>query len=211
MQVFFWEFSEILKNNFFAEHLRRTACGHLHSLNNLTVFLQSSELIETRLFRFANMFYHGHQAWWISWALHLEKFRSSLFCKKGVLRNFEKFTEQHMCQSLFFNKVAGLTSATLLKKRLWHSCFPVNFCESSKNNFSYRTPPVAASETLQNKRPIETAVRIRSSKKVFLKISQISQVFSRENCELLTFLQNNSGDCFLTQLLLHRKTRISLR
>ena len=32
-----------------------------------------------------------------------------------------------MCQSLFFNKVAGLRPATLLKKRLWHRCFPVNF------------------------------------------------------------------------------------
>ena len=29
--------------------------------------------------------------------------------KKGVLRNFAKFTEKHLCQSLLFNKVAGLT------------------------------------------------------------------------------------------------------
>ena len=28
--------------------------------------------------------------------------------KKGVLRNFVKFTGKHLCQSLFFNKVAGL-------------------------------------------------------------------------------------------------------
>ena len=28
-----------------------------------------------------------------------------------------------------FNKVAGLRSATLLKKRLWHRCFPVNFAK----------------------------------------------------------------------------------
>ena len=35
--------------------------------------------------------------------------------------------------------------ATLLKKRLWHRCFPVNFCEISKNTVFYRTPPVAAS------------------------------------------------------------------
>ena len=28
-------------------------------------------------------------------------------CKKGVLRNFAKFTGKHLCQSLFFNKVAG--------------------------------------------------------------------------------------------------------
>ena len=40
--------------------------------------------------------------------------------KKYVLRNFAKFKEKHLCQSLFFNKVAGLT---LLKKRLWHRCF----------------------------------------------------------------------------------------
>ena len=37
--------------------------------------------------------------------------RSSLpevFCTKGVLRNFAKFTGKHLCQSLIFNKVAGL-------------------------------------------------------------------------------------------------------
>ena len=31
-----------------------------------------------------------------------------LFYNEGVLRNFAKFTGKHMCQSLFFNKVAGL-------------------------------------------------------------------------------------------------------
>ena len=38
-------------------------------------------------------------------------FRSSrpeVSCKKGVLRNFTKFTGKHLCQSLFFNKVTGL-------------------------------------------------------------------------------------------------------
>ena len=53
--------------------------------------------------------------------------RPKVFCKKGVLRNFTKFTGKHLCQSLFFKKVAGLRPATLLKKRLWHSWFPVNF------------------------------------------------------------------------------------
>ena len=28
--------------------------------------------------------------------------------RKGVLRNFVKFTEKHLCRILFFNKVAGL-------------------------------------------------------------------------------------------------------
>ena len=30
------------------------------------------------------------------------------FCEKGVLKSFAKFTEKHLCQSLFFNKVADL-------------------------------------------------------------------------------------------------------
>ena len=30
-----------------------------------------------------------------------------MFCKQGVFRNFAKFTGKHLCQSLFFNKVAG--------------------------------------------------------------------------------------------------------
>ena len=65
-------------------------------------------------------------------------FRSSrpdVFCEKGVLRNFTKFTAKHLCQSLFFNKVGGLRPATLLKKRLWHRCFPVNFVKFLRTPF----------------------------------------------------------------------------
>ena len=36
--------------------------------------------------------------------------------KTGVLKNFAKFTGKHLRQSLFFNKVVGLSLATLLKK-----------------------------------------------------------------------------------------------
>ena len=35
-----------------------------------------------------------------------------MFCKKGVLRNFTKLTGKHLCQSFFFDKVAGLRRAT---------------------------------------------------------------------------------------------------
>ena len=59
-------------------------------------------------------------------------FRSSrpeVFCRKGALKNFPKFTGKHLCQSLFYNKVAGLGSSTLFKKRPWHRCFPLNFAE----------------------------------------------------------------------------------
>ena len=53
--------------------------------------------------------------------------------KKGVLKNFAKFTEKHLCQSLFFN---NLRPATLLKKGLWHRCFPVNFVKILRKPFS---------------------------------------------------------------------------
>ena len=33
--------------------------------------------------------------------------RPEMFCKKGVLRNYTKFTGTHLCQSLFFNEVEG--------------------------------------------------------------------------------------------------------
>ena len=31
-----------------------------------------------------------------------------IFCKKGVLKNLAKVTGKHLCQSLFFNKVASI-------------------------------------------------------------------------------------------------------
>ena len=46
-----------------------------------------------------------------------------------VLRNFVKFMGKHMFMTLFFNKVADLWPGTLLKMRLWHRCFSVNFAK----------------------------------------------------------------------------------
>ena len=42
------------------------------------------------------------------------QYRSScpeVFCRNGVLKIFAKFTEIHLCQSLFFSKVAGFRPA----------------------------------------------------------------------------------------------------
>ena len=74
--------------------------------------------------------------------IHSCIFRSShqrCSVKQYVLRNFAKLTGKHLCQSLFFNKVAGLRPATLLKKRLLHRCFPVNFAKFLKIPFSQKT------------------------------------------------------------------------
>ena len=61
--------------------------------------------------------------------------RPEVLCKKDVLRNFTKFTGKHLRQSLVYNKVADLRSVTLLKKRLWHRCFPVNFVKFLRTPF----------------------------------------------------------------------------
>ena len=58
-----------------------------------------------------------------------------VFLKKSVLKNFTKFAGKRLCQSLFFNKVAGLRPATLLKKRLWPRFFPVNFVKYLRTLF----------------------------------------------------------------------------
>ena len=64
-----------------------------------------------------------------------------MFCKKGVLRNIAKFTGKHLCQSLFFNKIAG----NFIKKEALAQEFSCEFCEISKNANFYRTASVAAS------------------------------------------------------------------
>ena len=64
--------------------------------------------------------------------------RSSLqevFCKKGALKNFAKFTGKHLCQGLLFDRVASLMHATLLKKETLEQVFSCRFCEFFKNIF----------------------------------------------------------------------------
>ena len=58
-----------------------------------------------------------------------------MFCKNGVLKNFAKFTEKHLCYSLFINKIAGLRPETLLKRETLAEVFACEFCEIFKNNF----------------------------------------------------------------------------
>ena len=67
--------------------------------------------------------------WWLSWYynFYFALFRNTMSgnaksnhrrfsVRRSVLINFAKFTGKHLCQSLFFNKVAG-HPATLLKTR----------------------------------------------------------------------------------------------
>ena len=66
---------------------------------------------------------------------------SEVFCEKGVLKNFAKFTGKPLCHSLFLIKlhVWGLRSASLLKKRNLHRRFPLNFAEFWRTPFLQNT------------------------------------------------------------------------
>ena len=70
--------------------------------------------------------------------MSLRSSRPEVFRKKGALRNFTKFTGKHLCQRLFFNKVAGQTCNFIKKESLAQ----VFYCEFLK---FLRTPPVVAS------------------------------------------------------------------
>ena len=52
------------------------------------------------------------------WLCNFKSSRPEVFWRKGVLRNFAKFTGKHLCQSFFFNKVAGL-GHTFPTELLW--------------------------------------------------------------------------------------------
>ena len=70
---------------------------------------------------------------------NLQKQPLEMFCRKGVLKNFAKSTGKYLYLRLFSNKIASLRSATLLKKRLWHWCFPVNFAKFLRISFVQNT------------------------------------------------------------------------
>ena len=96
-------------------------------LNKRYLFQDKIYYLNKIYFRFAKIKFSKH-------TLYKQKQPPEVFYKKSVLRAFTKFTGKHLCQSLSFNKVAGLSSATFLKKRL-AQVFSCEFYEIFKNNF----------------------------------------------------------------------------
>ena len=64
--------------------------------------------------------------------------------KKRVLRNYIKFTGKHLCRVPTLIELQTSSLQFCKKETLTH-VFPCEFCKISKNTFSHRTPPVAAS------------------------------------------------------------------
>ena len=70
---------------------------------------QKKFFVPVSFFFFSALFWKGGEKWRCSEAVVQ---RCSV--RKDVLRNFAKFTAKHLCQSLFFIKVAGLLRWLLL-------------------------------------------------------------------------------------------------
>ena len=69
----------------------------------------------------------------------IQKQPTEVFYEKGVHKNISKFTGKHLCQSLFFNKVAGLKKSLTV-------VFSCEFCEIFKSIFFAELLRAASSE-----------------------------------------------------------------
>ena len=124
--MFSWQYCEVFKNSYFEEHL-------------WTLLLRVSLFMLVWTFSYMNKKRNKLLRKWRSRSSHR---RCSV--RKGVLRNFSKFTGKHMCKSLSFNKVAGRLQCYL--KRGSTKVLSCEFCEISKNTFFMEHILATASE-----------------------------------------------------------------
>ena len=97
------------------------------------------------------------------------------FVNKSVPKNFTKFTGKQLFRSLFFNNVAGFRPVTLLKEKLQHRCFPVNFVKLFKNPFSIE--------------------HLRATASVHSTHSSLVESFSLEQLLMILFFANFKIEC----------------
>ena len=67
--------------------------------------------------------------------------------KKGILRNFAKFTGKHLCQTPESLFLIRLEACNFIKKEALARVFSWEFCKISKNTFSTENLRTTASET----------------------------------------------------------------
>ena len=117
--VFSSEICDFFKKNYFQEHMWAVAFDFCYlwknSVNQCLAFIIQFQycFLATRN-QFTNHFSASHLCQHfltISARRTLQnkvRSRPEVFCKKDILKNFAKLTGKNLCQSLLFNKVAGL-------------------------------------------------------------------------------------------------------
>ena len=72
--------------------------------------------------------------------MSVQKQPPEAFCKKMCSWKFHKIHRKTPVPETFFDKRdSGLRPATLLKKRLWYRCFPMNFVKFLRTTFLQNT------------------------------------------------------------------------
>ena len=71
--------------------------------------------------------------------------RLQMFFKKGVLKSFANFTGKYLKKRSFFLKNLQAEGLQLYLKKTPTQVFSCGVCETFKNTFFYRAPPVTAS------------------------------------------------------------------
>ena len=100
-----------------------TSYQHFESLDNCIVVRRGRREVKVTNGFSRSMFLQSLTSFFIYVIIRSSRQEESR--KKGVLRNFAKFIGKHLCQR----------SATLLKKRLWHRGFTVNFAKFLRTAF----------------------------------------------------------------------------
>ena len=97
----------------------------------------AKDFISTCVFFRRITFFIKIQIFWHRIFSIFQKQPPEVFCKKGVLKNFAKFTGKQLCQILTFNKVAGPRSQTcnFIKRETLAQVFSVNFVKLLKAPF----------------------------------------------------------------------------
>ena len=135
MQTFPWKFSGMSRKD--PGEWNYGWSSGLKTCTTLIVF--------SKEFAVLSIFANSKYFWWRT-IIHVDAFcviiiypiysnRSScpgVFCKKGILKNFTKFTGKHLCQSLFLIKLQALGPDI---RRPWQRCFPVNFAKFLRTPF----------------------------------------------------------------------------
>ena len=80
--------------------------------------------------------------------------------RKGVLRNFAKFTGKH----------SFLRACNFIKKQTLAQVFSCEFCETSKNTF-YRTPPGSLEMTFKVIQIANTFYKLQKFASIFFELS----------------------------------------
>ena len=70
-------------------------------------------------------------------------------CLKKVFLKISQNSQRNIVVGVSFLISCRPRPATLLKKRLQHSCFLVSFAKIFSNNLFYKTPPVASYDSFQ--------------------------------------------------------------